>query len=77
MIPGWAKIPTVAKYADVEKRTVNAWMKAGLPFSQLPGGMRLIRLSDVDAFLIQFSVTKNVRHEQADQIVKDIMRAIK
>jgi len=77
MIPGWAKPPSIAKYAGVEKRTVNAWMKAGLPFSQLPGGMRLIRLIDVDAFLLQFAVTKNVRHEQADQIVESIMRDIK
>ena len=64
MNQAWGRPADVARYSGVEKRTVYAWMKEGLPFSRLPSGRILIAFEDLNAFLKSFQV--DAKKESAD-----------
>ena len=63
---GWAKIREARQYAGgVSEKTLRSWLKMGLPYS-MPGGIILIKHSDIDAFLEQYQV----RDHAVDKILK-------
>ena len=66
---GWGKVKQAARYAGVSERTFRDWLKQGLKFSQLPTGTILVRLSDIDSFLKQFSHDDH----RVDRIVDEVM----
>lgn len=51
--PGYLSLEAAAKWAGhVSVRTILRWTKEGLPTVQVcPGGRRLVRIADLDAFL--------------------------
>ena len=63
---GYCKIKDARQYAGgVSEKTLRAWIKMGLPCS-MPGGIILIKYSDIDAFLEQYQV----RDHAVDKILK-------
>lgn len=73
MSEGWAKIKQCAEYAGVSERTLRDWLKEGLEHSRLPSGMLLIRFSNIDSFLKQFSVTGD-RDRQINRIANETLK---
>ena len=68
-VSGYMSVQSIARWADVLPRTVQRWLKQGLPFYQVrPRSRVLIRPSDVAAFLR--------RHEESpsdlSQLVEDV-----
>ena len=63
---GWAKIREARQYAGgVSEKTLRSWLKMGLPYS-MPGGIILIKFSDIDAFLDQYRVQ--------DRMVEEVLK---
>lgn len=51
---GWAKIPKVAEYMNLSKRTVYDLLKQGLRHVRMPSGTILVKYSWADEFLERF-----------------------
>ena len=72
MLPdGWLRPDQAAKYCNISRRTLYAWFRQGLKYSKI-GQCRLIKVSDLDAFIEQFATTE----DQADKLVEQILREV-
>ena len=70
---GYLSLKRAAAYADVSVKTVQRWIKAGLPVYQ--GTMRgkvLIRPADIDAYLTR----KHAPRLELGAMVDDVMRSL-
>ncbi len=74
MRDGWAKIANAAKYSGVSERTFRKWLKLGLQHSRLESGTILVKFSEIDIFLNQFSVKDSV-DDTIDRIVDEVIRS--
>jgi len=70
MQPVWLKIKSAAKRQDLSERTIRELLKKGLRHSRLPSGTILIKDAWLDEYFGFFEVKKN----QVDEIVDDIIR---
>jgi len=68
---GWLRPDQAAKYCNISRRTLYEWFKAGLRYSKI-GQCRLIRVSDLDAFIEQFTTTE----AEADRLVEEILNEV-
>jgi len=68
---GWLRPDQAAAYASISRRTLYCWFKQGLKYSKI-GQCRLIRVTDLDAFIEQFSTTE----QEADKLVDEILREV-
>lgn len=69
----WGKVESVAKYADVSKRTIEKWLKSGLKCTHLPTGLRLIKYQWVDDYLERHAVSE----DRLDQMVNDVVSKLR
>ncbi len=72
MLNGWLRPDQAAAYASISRRTLYCWFKQGLKYSKI-GQVRLIRKTDLDGFLEQFSTTEQAADQLVDEILKDVM----
>jgi excisionase family DNA binding protein len=69
--PGYFPIMDAAKYASVSTKTVQRWIKGGLPVYQgTARGKVLIRPTDIDSYLTR----RQARQIDLDAIVNDTLR---
>ncbi|MBU2549281.1 MAG: helix-turn-helix domain-containing protein [Proteobacteria bacterium] len=74
MTAGWFRPRDAAAYVGVSLRTLNMWLKAGLPHSRVKGCV-LIRRESLDSYLESFSV--ETRDAQVDRLVDDVLRGLR
>jgi hypothetical protein len=55
--PGWLRIKSAARYADVSPKTINVWLELGLRRSKVRN-IVLIKAAWLDEWLEQFQVGK-------------------
>lgn len=67
---GWAKIKDAARYAGIGDKTFRKWLKKGLRYSKAPTGVLLVKLDDIDAFLMEFEVLET---DEVSGIVDSVM----
>ncbi len=70
--PQWGKVESIAKYADVSKRTVEKWLRNGLNCSHPSTGLRLIKFQWVDEYLEKFAVSENRVDEMVNQVIAKV-----
>lgn len=85
--PAWGKVPEVARHAGVSSRLVRRWITERLlPCSRMPSGLVLVRLQDVDEFLLRYqgdeipdenkpAAARLELSNKADEIVKNMMKS--
>ncbi len=74
MRDGWGKIAKAANHAGVSERTFRKWLKLGLQQSRLESGTILVKFSEIDLFLDQFSV-KDSANDAIDRIADEVIKA--
>jgi len=73
MLPdGWLRPDQAAKYCNISRRTLYEWFRQGLKYSKI-GQCRLIKVSDLDAFIEQFATTENEADQLVDEILAEVM----
>jgi|GEM_PF-1455663 len=72
MNQGWLNTRCAAKYACVSPRTIHNWLKSGLKSSRV-GGLILIRVQDLDAYLEGFTINDPTNSENVERIVSEVM----
>ena len=69
--PGYLSIKGAAEYASVSKKTIQRWIKGGLPAHQgTARGKVLIRPADIDVYLTR----KQAPSLDLDALVDGVMR---
>jgi excisionase family DNA binding protein len=70
---GYLSIEGAAKYASVSTKTIERWIQGGLPVHQgTARGRRLIRPSDIDAFLTR----KQAPRLDLNAIVQEVIKGL-
>jgi len=75
--PGYLQIRDAAKWASVSAKTVQRWIKRGLPCynsSETGKGRVLIRPDDLDHFLLESK--REVKRIDLNKLVEDTLREI-
>lgn len=71
--PGYFPIMEAAKYASVSTKTIQRWIRSGLPvFQGTARGKVLIRPADIDVYLTR----KQARQLDLDAIINDAVRGV-
>ena len=68
----WAYKKKAAKHAGVSRPTLDIWIKNGLPCRKLDG-CYLIRLEDVDNYIIERGETKSEIDKAVDGLMKKLL----
>ncbi len=72
----WMRVKEAAIYANVGERTFRTWLsEKGLKHSR-PGGLILIKPSDIDAF-IEASAREQNSESEVDRAVDEVMTGLK
>lgn len=73
---GWLQIKPAAKYAGVSPGTIRTWIKKrGLKHSRI-GGLILVRVQDIDEFLVGFCENHNL-DKQINRLVDETIREMR
>ena len=71
--PGYFPIMEAAKYAGVSTKTIQRWIRGGLPVYQgTVRGKVLIRPTDIDGYLTR----RQARQVDLDAMVDEVLRAV-
>jgi hypothetical protein len=71
--PGYFPIMDAAKYASVSPKTIQRWIKGGLPvFQGTTRGKVLIRPADIDIYLTR----RQVRQFDLDAMVNEVLNSV-
>lgn len=71
----WYSPEALAEELEVKPRTVHNWLKDGLPSYKI-GGVRRIRMTDFEAWALQFRDPKDYSSLEADAIrtAREVLR---
>jgi hypothetical protein len=72
--PGWFRIKSAAKYADVSERTIREWIYRGLKRTKIKG-IALIKVEWLDEWLEQFQVNPDQKTE-IKSIVNEVLKGL-
>ncbi len=72
--PGWLRIKSSAKYANVSERTIREWFKMGLKRSKVKGVV-LIKTGWLDKWLERFVVRADVEQE-IEGLVNKVLKGL-
>lgn len=75
LTPGYLPMEDAAWWAGISLRTMKRWISLGLPKYQAgPRRKVLIRLRDVDEFLLQLQMTKPDLDQAVDETLLELQR---
>ena len=67
-------LETAANWCDVSRKTVQRWLRKGLPcYQEGPRSKVLIRPSDIEGFLKRRQVVQAELDQMVDQVLADLM----
>ncbi|SEA68164.1 hypothetical protein SAMN05660420_02856 [Desulfuromusa kysingii] len=69
--PEWITIKQAANYASVSERTIRSWLKDGLSYSKASKKLILIRIVNIDNYLLSKEV--NSSHCEVFKKVDDLL----
>ncbi len=72
--PGWLRVRSAARYADVSTRTIYTWFKMGLKHSKVRGIM-LVKTEWLDKWLERFQVDQDKKAE-TNGLVNDVIKGL-
>ena len=70
---GYIRIKELAEDIGVHRKTIQGWIKKGLPCYRPSHRLVLIKKSDLDEFLGQFKNKRNSVDDIVDSVVKDLI----
>ena len=72
--PGWLRVKSAARYADVSVRTIYAWFDLGLKRSKVRG-IVLIKVEWLDEWLERFESSMD-RKAEINGLVNDVLKGL-
>jgi len=69
----WLRTKQAAAYCNVSLRTLDIWLKEGLKSSKV-GQCRLIKRTNLDAFLFGYEVTTTDVDQIVDSVLAEVMK---